>query len=181
MPELYVARAVTDGLHNLPGRPWEVGGWLLGYWTEDRDALFVTHATPPGPRGLPNGIWISGRGHRKRFDTAWEASGGIVTFLGDWHSHPGGPTSPSDRDERAARQLAEEEDYRTPEPLLGIVSLPRRPRREMPRGSGWWLRSREGELQEVTPHLVDSLPATAARVPQWPLPRARAEGAREAS
>lgn len=173
MPELYVASGVTAALHGLPARPWEVGGWLLGYWTPDRSALFVTHATPPGPRGTCSGVWISGHGHRERFDEAWSASGGIVTFLGDWHTHPGGPTRPSGRDARAVRQLAGGEQYGTPEPLLGIVALPRWRAGRTRRHSGWWWRSTEGKLQRLIPIVVDTLPPVAERVPAWRWPRSR--------
>jgi integrative and conjugative element protein (TIGR02256 family) len=173
MPELYIAGRVIDALHHLPARPWEVGGWLLGYWTVDRVAVYVTQATPPGPRGTPVGVWISGRSHRERFDAAWEASGGIVTFLGDWHTHPGGPTSPSGRDADAARQLAEDGQYGTPEPVLALVAVPRWRGRRTRRHSGWWWRSIEGKVRHLVPTIIDSLPPAAAHVPAWRWPRTR--------
>jgi len=58
------------------------------------------------------------------FDEAWDASGRHVTFLGDWHTHPGGPTVPSERDREAMEKLATQSAYRTPEPLIVIVQSP---------------------------------------------------------
>jgi integrative and conjugative element protein (TIGR02256 family) len=171
-PHLVIADTVRCQLTGVPARPWEVGGWLLGYWTEQRDALFVTHATPPAGRGTPFGVWISGVGHRARFDEAWQASGGVVTFLGDWHTHPGGPASPSARDRDAARQLAEREEYRTPEPLLAISAIPRWRHGRTPRHTRWWLRGREGTLREIKGRACATLPHDAAAVPQWPWPTA---------
>jgi hypothetical protein len=63
----------------------------LGYWAGDRSAIVATHATPAARRGSPFGVWISGDGHRERFHEAWEASGGHVTFLGDWQHAPRWP------------------------------------------------------------------------------------------
>ncbi len=170
LPRLYVSETVLRQLLGVPARPWEVGGWLLGYWTRPRDALFVTHATPPAGRGTAAGVWISGDGHRERFDEAWEASGGIVTFLGDWHTHPGGPASPSARDGRAARQLAEDPDYRTPEPLLAISAVPRWPGSRTVRHTRWWLRDRDGSLRERPARAITSMPPQAQAVARWPWP-----------
>lgn len=111
----------------LRGRPWEIGGWLLGYRHDD--AVVVTHATAPRSRGTPAGVTVSGRGHRPAFDRLWDATGGRVTFLGDWHTHPGGPAVPSERDRAAAGQIADDPDFRTPSPLVAIVATPRLPRR----------------------------------------------------
>lgn len=46
----------------------------------------VLQAVPFTPSGSPFGAHISAAGHRERFDQAWQASGGVVTFLGDWHA-----------------------------------------------------------------------------------------------
>lgn len=130
-PELLVHGEVLDRLMRIPGRPWEVGGWLLGWWSDDGSETLVTHATPPASRGTPFGVTISGRGHRPMFDAAWNASGGTVTFLGDWHTHPGGPAAVSERDRKAMRQLASDPDFgtsrlrRTGAPELPLVPRPR--------------------------------------------------------
>ncbi len=127
MADLWVHQPVLDRLSALRGRPWEIGGWLLGYRAPS--SIVVTHATAPASRGTPFGVTISGRGHRPAFDRLWDATDGRVTFLGDWHTHPGGAARPSARDETAAADIAGDADFKTPKPLIGIVAMPRLPRR----------------------------------------------------
>lgn len=173
VPALSVNRAVTDRLRQLPQAPWEVGGWLLGYWTEDLNHVVVTHATPPGRRGSPFGVRISGERHRGRFDEAWDASGGHVTFLGDWHTHPGGPTVPSSTDYRAVVKLASEADYGTPTPLIAIVQNPRFRWSSTQRRIGWFVLNDKGALQTLPSSHFATLPAEVAAVPTWVWPIAR--------
>jgi len=163
LPALFVHRRVVQRLLAVERRPWEVGGWLLGWWADDRTSLFVTHATPPASRGTPFGVTISGRGHRDFFDEAWDSSQGHVTFLGDWHTHPGGPPIPSKRDRAAAAALAQEPDFGTPEPLLAIVATPRWPRSQR-EASARFVVSRDESLHPLEVNLTDRLPALAQRV-----------------
>lgn len=172
LPTVFVAAGVAARLHALPRRPWEIGGWLLGYWTEQRSAVFVTHATPPAHRGTPWGVRISGNGHRERFDEAWQATGGLVTFLGDWHTHPRGSTDPSLCDARAARQLSEEACYGTPTPVIAITALPRYPLGRQTCETGWYVRVADG-LKCVEPRIARSLPPRAEPVPTWEWPQVR--------
>jgi integrative and conjugative element protein (TIGR02256 family) len=172
-PALYVHGAVPARLARLPARPFEVGGWLLGYWSEDRSSLFVTHATPPLSRGTPFGVHISGRGHRKLFDQAWDASDGLVTFLGDWHTHPGSLPLPSVRDKRALAKLATEPRFDTPEPLIAIVSTPRFPWHEGENAIALYLGDAKGKPTPLAPTVVAELPPEAAAVPEWRWPPRR--------
>ena len=170
-PPLYCHEALLARLANLPRRPWEIGGWLLGYWSDG--CVVITHATPPGRRGTPFGIHINADRHRALFDTAWEASAGRVTFLGDWHTHPGGPAIPSKRDLRALAFLAAEADFGTPEPLAAIVDLPRWPWSDRAPEIRVWLRRLEGEagLVELELQPFHELPHRPASVPNWSWPR----------
>lgn len=172
MPRLLVAQALIGRLHKLPERPWEVGGWLLGYRTRDDASVVVTHGTPPAARGTAFGITISGKGHRHRFDEAWASSNGHVTFLGDWHTHPGGLATPSRTDHGAMRQLAEDSDYGTPEPLIAIVSVPRLDRTH-DIDIAFYLRRTDGQVLEMEVTGFEDLPPEAQTVPDWPWPPRR--------
>lgn len=174
-PSLWIHAAVIANLARLPARPWEVGGWLLGYWTGDQAALFVTHATPPARRGTPRGVRISGEGHREHFDCAWEASGGHVTFLGDWHTHPGCVATPSKRDLIALRDIAQEPDFGTPNPLAGLVRTARWPFLTARSESRWHVRDGEGVVHELVPRIAHSLPDAAQAVPRWRWPGGAAQ------
>jgi integrative and conjugative element protein (TIGR02256 family) len=171
-PALFVHGTVLSCLAALAARPWEVGGWLLGYWADDRRSLFVTHLTPP-TAGRPWQVTISARGHRRYFDEAWDASSGTVTFLGDWHTHPGAAATPSRRDREALAKLATEPDYGTPRPLAAIVKTARWPWQTVPPEPRFYLGDCEGETDELKPCLTDELPEVAARVPHWQWSRAQ--------
>jgi integrative and conjugative element protein (TIGR02256 family) len=163
-PRLYVSTATIERIGALPARPWEVGGWLLGYSDEEQGAIVVTHATPPS-RGTPFSIRISGRRHRRYFDQAWSASDGHVTFLGDWHTHPGGLAIPSERDEEAMHQIAADPDFGEGPTLIAIAA------------TGRWRRPASVETRfyilgddfprRLHPRLLDQLPPPADRVPAW--------------
>lgn len=173
-PDLFVHVGVLRHLADVPVRPYEVGGWLLGFWSEAEDSIFVTHATPPASRGTPLGVRISGRGHRRKFDNAWDASGGAVTFLGDWHTHPGSPPLPSSTDQRALHRLATDPNYGTPQPLIAIMSTPRWPHGRGPTTIAFYLRAAESKTLGLEPNLAHELPEPAQAVPTWEWPRNRA-------
>lgn len=149
----------------LRGRPWEIGGWLLGY--RRGDTIVVTHATAPRSRGTPFGVTISARGHRPAFDRLWEATQGRVTFLGDWHTHPGGPAQPSARDHAAAAQIADDADFKTPRPLVVIVATPRLPRKAT-NPVEVYERDPGGNLIRQVPSVFEDLPPDAIGPEPWP-------------
>lgn len=166
VPDLFVHRGVVKNVERVPPRPWEVGGWLLGWWADDGRSLFVTHATPPASRGTPFGVTISGRGHQPLFDAAWDATEGAVTFLGDWHTHPGGPATPSKRDGRAMSDLATDPDFGTPLPIIAIIGSGRWPWSRVRPTVGFFIRI-DDDQEKLAPRLVERLPPVAARVPAW--------------
>ena len=167
-PQLFVHRDVVDHLGQLPARPYEVGGWLLGFWAEDDSAVFITHATPPGARGTPFGVHISGRGHRRLFDAAWDVSDGAITFLGDWHTHPGCPPLPSDQDQKAMTKLATRKKYGTALPLMAILGTARWPWTTDPHTLALYVRGRDGKLAALQLIVTDEMPPEGAAVPSWP-------------
>lgn len=103
--------------------PLETGGVLMGYWA-DSHAVVITTLVGPGPLAR----------HRRRsfapdydFQDARVAdvygeSAGTTTYLGDWHSHPGGTTMLSRKDRRLLAAMARHEVARTPQPAMGILA-----------------------------------------------------------
>jgi integrative and conjugative element protein (TIGR02256 family) len=155
--------------HLLRLRPTkhETGGWLLGYWSADGAAVVLTHATPPGPRGAPDGVTVSDEGHSAYFEQAWNWSDGRVTFLGDWHTHPAGVPLPSSTDRAAMRQLAENAAFDTPTPLIAIVTHPGHRWGRTLRYVAFFLRQPGGAVVHLDPILLDELPAGTGDVPDW--------------
>lgn len=99
----------------------ETGGLLLGYWGGDE--VVVTTITGPGPDARHGRTWFEP-------DSSWQAdqlahlyrdSGRVVTYLGDWHTHPGGAPLPSRRDRKTLRRIRSTPEARAPRPLMGIV------------------------------------------------------------
>jgi integrative and conjugative element protein (TIGR02256 family) len=102
----------------------ETGGMLLGYRTKSRE-LVVVDAVGPGPGAThrrfsfePDGPW-----QREHLHRIYWASDGLVRYLGDWHTHPGGLPIPSKRDVKTARAVASSKDAQTPNPVTTIVGF----------------------------------------------------------
>lgn len=103
--------------------PRESGGVILGYEAKNSSDLVAVTVIGPGPaakhrrtRFEPDGEW-----QEAQIASAYEESGRLTTYLGDWHTHPGGAPSPSRRDQRTARRIARHHDARAPHPLMLIV------------------------------------------------------------
>lgn len=105
--------------------PLETGGVLLGYEdAEERSLLQLRAMVGPGPKAIhlrdrfePDSEW-----QRDRIATIYRESGHIVTYLGDWHSHPQGSKHPSRLDRRTARNIARCAGARIDRPLMVIAS-----------------------------------------------------------
>jgi integrative and conjugative element protein (TIGR02256 family) len=104
--------------------PLESGGVLLGWQDGQGMELVVARIVGPGPRAVhrrtrfsPDDDW-----QREQIADAYVASGRTVSYLGDWHSHPGGGDTPSRRDERTARRIARSRSARARRPVMLILS-----------------------------------------------------------
>ena len=85
--------------------PHETGGFLLGMRRGPH--IEITGATVEGPDDYATKYSFERRDevHGRTAVTAWEAAGGTVGLVGDWHSHPFGPPTPSGTDRSAWRKL----------------------------------------------------------------------------
>jgi hypothetical protein len=134
--------------------------------------VVLASATPPAGRGSAFGVTVGADGHRKRFDEAWEATRGRVTFVGDWHTHPGGTAAPSSMDRRAMDQLADDPAYGTPLPVIAIVAIPYPLRTSRPPVVRFLIRTKDGQVRHLRPEIVTAgLPVDG--LPAWDWPRRR--------
>ena len=101
--------------------PYESGGVLLGYATDD--AAVVVDMVGPGPDALhgPNGFVPDAGYQEAEIAQRYEASGRVVTYVGDWHSHPHGLGRVSRLDLRTLQAIAHEPTARAPTPIMLIV------------------------------------------------------------
>jgi integrative and conjugative element protein (TIGR02256 family) len=98
---------------------------LIGYVAEhDSDAIVITGTIAAGPQAIrrnarfvPDGDW-----QQQQLDDRYAASGRTATFLGDWHSHPGGRPVPSWRDNRTASKVARDPKARAESPLTLLLA-----------------------------------------------------------
>lgn len=134
----------------------ETGGALLG-WRED-DQTVVAHVLGPGPNAVhrqhsfePDGPWQQRQGAH-----IYRDSGRMVTFLGDWHTHPFGAPMPSSQDSKTATMLADDPRFRTPVPLYAILGRTTWPRaRRQRRCKLVVYELRERKLEPIEVHLTD--------------------------
>ncbi len=84
-------------LRGAAAAPNETGGSLLGHVDGNTRTITVLSFFPP-PRdsvSTPSRFELKDREHRSRLEELEERSGGLISYLGTWHSHPrgGGPSS----------------------------------------------------------------------------------------
>jgi len=87
--------------------PLETGGLLFGYCSE-KNQVVVTDMVGPGPKAIHR-KWTFRPDydfHREESVRIYNESAGIITYLGDWHSHPSDAAYMSFLDKRALRNIA---------------------------------------------------------------------------
>lgn len=123
----WIAQSVLSFLHHEADStaPKETGGILLGYWSHDPVAPVVTHAVGPGPRAvhrrssfIPDYDY-----HEAQVADVYLRSSGTLTYLGDWHTHPGHPGYLSVKDKEVLRRTALAKEARAPRPVMLILGF----------------------------------------------------------
>lgn len=102
--------------------PLETGGILMGYWVESD--IVITHGVGPGTHAVhkSNGFRPDVNFHEAEIARIYEESSRLSTYLGDWHTHPGGSASLSWRDKRTMRRIANSPEARCVMPLMTILA-----------------------------------------------------------
>jgi hypothetical protein len=96
-------------LHFLKAGHAETGGVLFGRIDSKRKIVFVTNASSP-PSDSVGRSFIFRRGIRglwERTSQAHEASGQLIDYVGEWHTHPRGPGALSSLDWQTVHELQE--------------------------------------------------------------------------
>lgn len=126
----------------------ETGGILLGFEDPDGDQHWVTQAGDPGPNAIRSPIrFVQDLSHAEALAaTAYEVDGSL--WIGNWHTHPGGPPALSSTDLNSYRKVLATSDMGS---FLAILLLPGRKGWKQPLIRGWQVT-----LSEVRPvQLVD--------------------------
>ena len=96
IPRHVAARIVELAAASADGS--ETGGILLGRGPADNGVIFVEEAGDPGPEAerRPDFFLRDLERAKALADDAWERDKAV--WVGEWHTHPGGPPFPSPRD-----------------------------------------------------------------------------------
>lgn len=96
---------------------------LAGYRTANGADVVVTNVLGPGPgafhgrhRFHPDSAF-----HTSEIERIYWNSGRVVTYLGDWHTHPHGPAFLSWTDIRTLRRISADPAARAPNALMAIL------------------------------------------------------------
>lgn len=102
--------------------PLETGGMLLGYKDIYKD-IIITNLIDAGPNAnhgsssfIPDGEY-----QQSELSKIYTKSKSIITYLGDWHSHPYNHSYMSWRDRKTIRKIAKTETSREPNPIFIII------------------------------------------------------------
>jgi proteasome lid subunit RPN8/RPN11 len=107
--QVRIAAAAAKEMTELMRRnsPSETGGILVGRVAATRKTIYVTRLVPapPDSRGTP---WVFTRGTEQlpeALASVERRTGGLLTYVGEWHTHPMGGSDLSDTDKGAVISL----------------------------------------------------------------------------
>ena len=100
-------------------RRGETGGILVGRYSNDLLTAEVLSASGPGPHSLLGQFSFTRKafGLQRELDREFESG---RYYLGEWHCHPGGDSTPSCQDIHQMRLISRSEEYNCPEPILMV-------------------------------------------------------------
>lgn len=119
--ELFVQKLETIRKNKLPN---ETGGVLLGAWDLPRHVAYLVDTIPAPPDSEERkDLFIRGNeGLRTLVTEAGARTGGMIRYLGEWHSHPDNyGTVPSDDDHNVFRWLYKKTQEDGYPPVMAIV------------------------------------------------------------
>lgn len=120
---VWLQREVVETIEALADHcyPYEVGGMLLGYCTDDPH-LVVTHIIGPGPlsKSTRHGFEPDDGFQQDEITRLFEQTKGTALYLGDWHTHPHGRPITSSTDRKTLHQIARTTDGAVAPPIMGI-------------------------------------------------------------
>jgi integrative and conjugative element protein (TIGR02256 family) len=102
--------------------PNETGGVLLGVAMES--AVWIEVVIGPGPTALHGRTHFvpDSDYHQEQIASAYERSGRRLSYLGDWHTHPGGGAYLSSKDSKTLRAIGRQASARQPNPIMAVLA-----------------------------------------------------------
>jgi integrative and conjugative element protein (TIGR02256 family) len=144
MPRLWLADNAAEAMRAeaRTRRVVETGGPLFGYDDRDSGDTVVVAAYGPGPnaRHRPRSLVPDRRATQAAIRYVHDRSRGALSYIGEWHTHPGGNSQPSRRDVASLATIAADPGVDVPAPIMIIlptVILRRRVRAKDPAAFRW--------------------------------------------
>jgi len=102
--------------------PLETGGMLIGY-KDIFGNLVITILIDGGPDAirLEDSFIPDGKFQQEKLEEFFHQSRGVLTYLGDWHSHPYSYPYMSNLDLKTIKKIAKYKSSKTPNPIFIII------------------------------------------------------------
>lgn len=128
--------------------PLETGGLLLGYRVSAIETV-VTQLVGPGLTAShrKDGFAPDSDYQEAELGRIYGETDGKVTYLGDWHTHPGSSPYPSLKDQRTIARIARAQEARCELPLMVLVG--------QGDGGDWQALAWQGQLGRRNTLMVD--------------------------
>jgi integrative and conjugative element protein (TIGR02256 family) len=127
LPRAWLSSTVYAELTQEADRhaPNETGGVLIGYWAGKPAEPVILLGVGPGPKAKhsPSRFVPDYDFHEQEVARHFESSGGRLSYLGDWHSHPNAPGNLSKTDCGTLSRIARSRRARAPRPLMLILAF----------------------------------------------------------
>jgi proteasome lid subunit RPN8/RPN11 len=103
--------------------PNETGGVFIGAFDLERKIAYIVDTVPSPPDSTEWPVlYIRGcRGLPERLQQIDQMTVGMLQYVGEWHSHPDGSTSPSTEDRKVFKWLSEHMRMDGLPPMMAIV------------------------------------------------------------
>ncbi|UPU34496.1 Mov34/MPN/PAD-1 family protein [Geomonas paludis] len=125
MKRVWLPKRLVEGLilEAEKKAPLETGGVLAGYRSEDNSNIVVTTFVGPGPRAVhKRESFTPDEDYDKdQINKIFDKSHGTVTYLGDWHTHPGAKAYLSGLDKVALQNIGNLRETHVQVPLMLIL------------------------------------------------------------
>jgi integrative and conjugative element protein (TIGR02256 family) len=122
----YIRRSVIDEMlaESIRMAPLETGGVLMGYWATPQREVVIEHLIGPGPAGKHCCARFESDSEWQKIQISkiYAASGRYQTYLGDWHSHPGGFPALSNLDRQTLKRISSHGKARAPYPIMAVIA-----------------------------------------------------------
>lgn len=116
-------RIFSEGNKSLPK---ETGGILMGYRVSLREVV-ITDIVGPGKNAVHESMSFhpDQAFHEKEIERIYKESGKLITYLGDWHTHPNSHPYLSSKDKQTIVSISKFRKARLSNPLMLIAAPPK--------------------------------------------------------